>query len=71
MEADGHYLFAGCAWGFLMNQYPPCLVEHLAGMEVDAVIVAQEGSIDLPDGFRLVKTEYIHGKRVRTVERVD
>lgn len=51
------------------TKYPACMVEHLKDMEVDAVIVAQEGSIDMPEGWRLVSTEYLHGKRIRNFER--
>lgn len=52
------------------NQYPVCIIEHLQDMNVEAVIVAQGGSIDTPAGYVVTKTEYLHGKRIRTIERV-
>jgi len=36
--------------------------------EADAVVVSQSGPIDMPEGFVLVSTEYVHGKRVRVFE---
>lgn len=48
--------------------YPACILDHLG--DVDAVVVSQSGPIDMPEGYRLVSTKYVHGKRVREFELI-
>jgi hypothetical protein len=47
-----------------MNEAMEHLLDHVK--DVDAVVVAQEGQIDAPEGWVLESTVICNGKRIRT-----
>ena len=44
------------------------LVDHVVESGLPAVVLHEPGQIDAPEGWVLVKTEYVGGKRVRTFD---
>lgn len=47
-----------------MTDFVDHLLEHVGN--ADAVVVAQEGTIDAPEGWVLESVTYCNGKRIRT-----